>query len=50
MCARSSGCVLRFVVTGGDDVVILAADVILGISVYCGVPGPQFTSCLSFLM
>ena len=49
-CARSAGCVLRSVVTGGDGVGILAAGVILGVSVYCGVRGPQFTSCLSFLM
>ena len=49
-CARSAGCVLRSVVTGGDGVGILAADVFFGVSVYCGVRGPQITSCLSFLM
>ena len=48
--ARSAGWVLRSVVTGGDGMGILAADVILGVSVDCGVRGPQFTSCLSFLM
>ena len=49
-CARSAGCVLQSVVTGGDGVCILAADVILGVSVYCVVRGSQFTSCLSCLM